>query len=86
MLCENHEDDDGAGVGGGSGWRGHVCLWLIHTVVWQKPIQYDKAIILQLKINFKKLIEKEIRFLVTRGRGWGRANWMNVLKSTNLQL
>ena len=29
-------------------------LWLIHVVVWQKPTQYCKAIILQLKINFKK--------------------------------
>ena len=25
-------------------------LWLIHTVVWQNPMQYCKAIILQLKI------------------------------------
>ena len=30
-------------------------LWLIHVDVWQKPTQYCKAIILQLKINkFKK--------------------------------
>ena len=44
---------------GGMGWgrRGrfrregmYVCLWLIHTVAWQEPIQYYKAIILQLKI------------------------------------
>ena len=33
----------------------YVHLWLIHVVVWQKPIQYCKASILQLKINFKKL-------------------------------
>ena len=34
----------------------YVHLWLIHVDVWQKPIQYCKAIILQLKINtfFKK--------------------------------
>ena len=25
-------------------------LWLSHIVVWQKPTQHDKAIILQLKI------------------------------------
>ena len=33
-----------------------VYLWLIHFDVWQKPTQYYKAIILQLKINnfFKK--------------------------------
>ena len=29
----------------------HVYSWLIHTDVWQKPIQYCKAIILQFKIN-----------------------------------
>ena len=29
----------------------HVYLWLIHADVWQKPTQYCKAIILQLKIN-----------------------------------
>ena len=34
----------------------YVYLRLIHTDVWQKPAQYWKAIILQLKINnfFKK--------------------------------
>ena len=26
-------------------------LWLIHVDVWQKPTQYCKAIILQLKLN-----------------------------------
>ena len=34
----------------------YVYLWLLHIVVWQKPTQYCKAIILQLKTNFK--IEK----------------------------
>ena len=32
----------------------YVYLWLIHVGVWQKPTQYFKAIILQLKINLKK--------------------------------
>ena len=32
--------------------------WLIHVGVWQKPTQYCKAIILQLKINFKKARRK----------------------------
>ena len=32
----------------------YVYLWLIHVDVWHKPTQYCKAIILQLKINFKK--------------------------------
>ena len=31
----------------------YVYLWLIHADVWQKATQYCKAIILQLKINFK---------------------------------
>ena len=29
----------------------YVHLWLIRVDVWQKPTQYYKAIILQLKIN-----------------------------------
>ena len=29
----------------------YVYLWLIHVAIWQKPIRYCKAIILQLKIN-----------------------------------
>ena len=33
----------------------YVYLWLIHTDDCQKPTEYSKAIILQLKINkFKK--------------------------------
>ena len=40
---------------GGSGWGVHVNPWLIHVSVWQKPLQYCKAISLQLiKINGKK--------------------------------
>ena len=31
----------------------YVYLWLIHVDIWQKPIQYCKAIILQFKINLK---------------------------------
>ena len=29
----------------------YVYLWLIHADVWQKPTQYCKAVILQLKIK-----------------------------------
>ena len=29
----------------------YIYLWLIHVDVWQKPTQYCKAIILQLKVN-----------------------------------
>ena len=38
------------------GERTYVYLWLIYADVWQKPIQYCKVIILQLKIDnfFKK--------------------------------
>jgi len=32
----------------------YVYLWLIHIVMWQKPVQQYKAIIFQLKMNFKK--------------------------------
>ena len=31
--------------------QGIVYLWLIHIVVWQKPIQHYKAVTLQLKIK-----------------------------------
>ena len=27
----------------------YICLWLIHADVWQKPTQFYKSIILQLK-------------------------------------
>ena len=29
----------------------YIYLWLIHADVWQKPLQFCKAIILQLKIS-----------------------------------
>ena len=29
----------------------YVYLWLIHAYAWQKPTQYCKAIIIQLKIS-----------------------------------
>ena len=35
----------------------YVYLWLIHVVVWQKPTQHCKAIIIQLKINKWDLIK-----------------------------
>ena len=37
---------------GGSVWGIHVCPWLIHVNVWQKPLQHCKVISPQLtKIN-----------------------------------
>ena len=42
-----------------------VSLWLIHVDMWQKPTQYCKAIILQLKINkFKQNKKKETERLI----------------------
>ena len=37
----------------------YVYLWLIHVDVWQKPTQYCKAVILQIKLN---------TFLLKRGK------------------
>ena len=37
----------------------YVYLWVVQVDVWQKPIQYCKAIILQLKINKKPQIQKK---------------------------
>ena len=44
----------------------YVDLWLIHVDVWQKPTQYYKAIILQLKIN--KLGKKKEEKILLQGR------------------
>ena len=53
VLCDNIEEWDG--VEGRFKREGtYVCLWLIHVDVLQKPTQYCKAIILQLKIKRKK--------------------------------
>ena len=40
-----------------------VFLWPIHVDVWQKPIQYRKAIILQVKITKLKNI---VRFVIKK--------------------
>ena len=40
-----------------------IYLWLIHVDVRQKPTQYCKAIILQVKINFYKRKKKMLLFL-----------------------
>ena len=43
------------------GVGGDICLlWLIHADLWQKPIQYCKAIILQLKKKILKLSVKQV--------------------------
>ena len=48
-------------VGGGGRFKKettYVYIWLIHVVVWQKPTQHCKAIILQLKLNKLLKIKK----------------------------
>ena len=40
----------------------HVDLWLVHVDVWQKPTQYCKTIIFQIKINNFKNINKILKF------------------------
>ena len=49
MLCNNLEEWDV----GGRFKRVRTCiyLWVIHVDVWQKPTQYYKTVILQLKNN-----------------------------------
>ena len=41
------------------GWEVEGRLWLIHVDIQQKPTQYCKAIIIQLKINKKNTFCKE---------------------------
>ena len=45
VLWDNPE---GWGGEGGSGWGTRVHPWLIHVYIWQKPLQYCKAVIPQL--------------------------------------
>ena len=52
MFCDNLEGWDR--VGGGRRFKRegtYVYLWPIHGDVWQKPMKYCKAIMLQLRIK-----------------------------------
>ena len=52
-----HYPEEWDGEGGGSRAQDggtHVHPWLIHVNVWQKPLQYCKAISLQLKFKKKE--------------------------------
>ena len=49
MLCDNLEEWDGEKDRRGFRKGTYVYLWLIYVDVWQKPIQYCKAVVLQLK-------------------------------------
>ena len=56
VLCDNIKGWDGMGSGRSLKREGtYIYLWLIHVDIWQKPTQYCKTIILQLKIKFKKI-------------------------------
>jgi len=65
LLCKTGSSTGYSVASSDGGWGevsegGDTCLlWLTHVVVWQKPTQYCKAIILQLKINFLKKLKKE---------------------------
>ena len=55
VLCDDLDGWDGGEAGGRLKPEGiYVYLQLIHIVVWQRPIQHYKAIVLQLKINLKR--------------------------------
>ena len=49
VLWDNPEGWGGEGGGKGDGRDTRVYLRPIHVAIWQKPSQYCKAIILQLK-------------------------------------
>ena len=44
----------------------YVFLWLIHVDVWQRPVQYCKAVILQLKMEFLEKKLKVFQLKITR--------------------
>ena len=51
VLWDNPEGWGGEGGGRVFGMGGtHIYPWLIHSDIWQKPSQYCKLIILQLKL------------------------------------
>ena len=55
VLWDNLEGQSGEGGGRGLRMgRTHVYLWPVYVDVWQKPSQYYKVIILQLKLIKKK--------------------------------
>ena len=66
VLCDNREGWDGVGVRREGEFKRegtYEYLWLIHVDVWQKPTQYYKVIILQLKRNkLKKILMPRFTF------------------------
>jgi len=58
-------DGMGRDMEGGLWMGAHVCLWLIHVNVWQKPLQYCKVISLQLNNFFFLKGQDKLRSLDT---------------------
>ena len=61
---DTQRDGVGREVGGASAWGTHVHPWLFHVNVWQKPSQYYKVIILQLKLINSFKWKKRERWLM----------------------
>ena len=79
----------GREVGGGFKGEGtYVYLWLILDDVWQKPSQYCKVIILQLKIiKLEKYVEKKKKKKTRKSsnRKWSLvANFSKAIKEARL--
>ena len=71
--------------------QSYAYLWLIHVDVWQKPTQYCKEIILQLKINKFNLKKKRLSHEYYQARAFLRATlhgvpyiYVSVKKQTRL--
>ena len=73
--------EEGQGVGGGRE-ETYVRLRLIHVDVWQKPTQYCRAIILQLKVN--KIRKEKKEYVLARNssyRGLKPSTYLDLLLS-----
>ena len=56
VLCDNLEGWNGVESRGKFKGEGtYAYTWLIHVVIWQKPAQYYKAIIVKKKNKFKQI-------------------------------
>ena len=59
VFCDNLEWWDWVGGEEKAQEKGDMYTYDIQQRVWQNPTQYCKAIILQLKVNLKKLYNAE---------------------------
>ena len=69
MLCDNLEGWDGEGGARSKRVGTYVHLWLIDADVWQKPAQYCKAVILQLKLG-ASLVGQTVKNLPAMRETW----------------